>query len=65
MILLLFFSTIALVDLELAQIIVTIGFATILIAISSISIIMKSIGEKGFIEQIGNTLKEERQKKQE
>lgn len=55
MIILLFFAAIALVELELAQIIVIIGFATILITISVISIILTAIGGKGFVERIGNT----------
>lgn len=59
MILLLFFSAIALVELEVAQIIVIIGFATILITASAISIILTAIGGKGFVENIGKTLNKE------
>lgn len=60
MILLLFFSAIALVELEVAQIIVIIGFATILVTISAISIILTAIGGKGFISRIGEQFKEEK-----
>ena len=62
MILLLFFSAIALVELELAQTIVIIGFATILITISAIAIILTAIGGKGFIEKIGEKFGQQQQK---
>lgn len=62
MILLLFFSAIALVELEVAQIIVIIGFATILVTASAISIILTAIGGKGFVDRIGNQFKDEKTK---
>ncbi len=60
MILLLFFSAIALVELEVAQIIVIIGFATILVTVSAISIILTAIGGKNFITRIGEQFKDEK-----
>jgi len=56
-ILLLFFSAIALVELDVAREIVIIGFATIFITIGAISIVITIIGGKNFIEKIGNSLK--------
>jgi len=60
-ILLLFFSAIALVELDVAREIVIIGFATIFITISAISIVITAIGGKSFIEKIGNSFKENQQ----
>jgi hypothetical protein len=57
-ILLLFFSAIALVELDVAREIVIIGFATIIITIGAISIVITAIGGKSFIEKIGNSVKE-------
>ena len=65
MILLIFFSAIALVELELAQTIVTIGFATILITISIISIVLTAIGGKGFVDRIGETFSKKESESQE
>ena len=56
-ILLLFFSAIALVELDVAREIVIIGFATIFITIGAISIVLTAIGGKKFVEKIGNSLK--------
>lgn len=57
-ILLLFFSAIALVELDIATEIVIIGFATIFITIGAISIVITAIGGKDFIEKIGNSIKD-------
>lgn len=57
-ILLIFFSAIALVELDVAREIVIIGFATIIITISAISIVITAIGGKSFIEKIGDSIKE-------
>jgi hypothetical protein len=57
-ILLLFFSAIALVELDVAREIVIIGFSTIFITISAISIVITVIGGKSFVERIGNSFKE-------
>ena len=54
----LFFSAIALVELDVARGIVIIEFATIFITISAISIVITAIGGKSFIEKIGNSFKE-------
>jgi hypothetical protein len=57
-ILLLFFSAIALVELDVAHEIVIIGFATIFITISAMAIVITAIGGKSFVEKIGNSFKE-------
>jgi Mechanosensitive ion channel, conserved TM helix len=64
-ILLLFFSAIALVELDVAREIVIIGFATIFITIGSISIVITAIGGKSFLEKIGNSFNEMTQEKHE
>jgi hypothetical protein len=55
---LIFFSAIALVELDVAREIIIIGFATIFITISAISIVITAIGGKSFVEKIGDSLKE-------
>jgi len=57
-IVLLFFSAIALVELDVAREIVIIGFATIFISLGAISIVVTAIGGKSFIEKIGKSFKE-------
>jgi len=57
-ILLLFFSAIALVELDVAREIVIIGFATIFITIGIISIVITAIGGKSFVDKITNSLNE-------
>ena len=57
-ILLLFFSAIALVELDVAREIVIIGFSTIIISLGAICIVITAIGGKSFIEKIGNSIKE-------
>ncbi len=59
-IVLLFFSAIALVELDVAHEIVIIGFATVFITLGLISIVLTAIGGKGFIEKIGNSFKEKK-----
>ena len=61
-ILLLFFSAIALVELDVATEIVIIGFAAIFITIGAISIVLTAIGGKKFVEKIGNSLEEKQPK---
>ena len=56
-IVLLFFSAIALVELDVAREIVIIGFATIFITLGAISIVLTAVGGKSFIEKIGNSFK--------
>jgi hypothetical protein len=55
---LIFFSAIALVELDVAREIIIIGFATIFVTISAISIVITAIGGKSFVEKIGDTFKE-------
>jgi hypothetical protein len=57
-ILLLFFSAIALVELDVAHEIVIIGFATTFITISAIAIVITAIGGKSFVEKIGDSFRE-------
>jgi hypothetical protein len=57
-IVLLFFSAIALVELDVAREIVIIGFATIFITLGAIAIVLTAVGGKSFIEKIGNSFKE-------
>lgn len=57
-VLLLFFSAIALVELDIAREIVIIGFATLIITIGALSIVITAIGGKSFIEKIGDSIKE-------
>jgi hypothetical protein len=56
-IVLLFFSAIALVELDVAHEIVIIGFATVFITLGAISIVLTAVGGKGFIDKIGDTFK--------
>jgi hypothetical protein len=58
-VLLLFFSAIALVELDVAREIVIIGFGTIFITIGAISIVITAIGGKKFIDKIGDSFKKE------
>jgi hypothetical protein len=57
-ILLLFFSAIALVEMDVAREIVIIGFATIFITLGAISVVLTAVGGKSFVEKIGDSLKE-------
>jgi hypothetical protein len=57
-VLLLFFSAIALVELDVAREIVIIGFATLIITIGAISIVITAVGGRSFIEKIGNSINE-------
>jgi hypothetical protein len=57
-IIVLFFSAIALVELDVAREIVIIGFSTIFITLGAIAIVITAIGGKSFVEKIGDSLKE-------
>jgi hypothetical protein len=57
-ILLLFFSAIALVEMDVAREIVIIGFATIFITLGAISVVLTAVGGKSFVKKIGNSFKE-------
>jgi hypothetical protein len=59
---LLFFSAIALVELDVAREIVIIGFATIFITLGSISIVVTAVGGKSLIEKISTTIKDKTRK---
>ncbi len=56
-ILLLFFSAIALVELDVAHDIVVIGFATIIITIGAISVVITGVGGRRFLEKISDALR--------
>jgi hypothetical protein len=56
-ILLLFFSAIALVELDVAHDIVVIGFATIIITIGAISVVITGVGGRKFLEKISDSLR--------
>ena len=57
-VLVIFFSAIALVELNIAREIVIIGFATIFITLGIISIVLTAVWGKRFVEKIENALKE-------
>ena len=57
-IILIFFSAIALVALDVAREIVIIGFSTIFLTISVISIVITAIGGKSFVEKLGDSFGE-------
>lgn len=56
-ILLIFFSAIALVELDVAREIVIIGFATIFITLGAIAIVLSAVNGKSFVEKIGDSFK--------
>jgi Mechanosensitive ion channel, conserved TM helix len=58
-VLLVFFSAIALVELNIAREIVIIGFAAIMITLGVLTIVIVTLGGKDFIQQVGKTLEEE------
>ncbi len=62
-VLLLFFSAIALVELDVARQIVIIGFGTIFITIGAISVVITAIGGKNFIQKIGDSFRKEQSEK--
>ncbi len=57
---LIFFSAIALVELDVAREIVIIGFSTIFITISALLIVITALGGKSFADKISDTFKEHR-----
>lgn len=56
-ILLLFFSAISLVELDVAREIVIIGFTTIFVTLGAVVIVLSAVGGKDFLARIGQTLK--------
>lgn len=61
--LLVFFSAISLVELDVAREIVIIGFATIFISLGAIAVVLTAAGGKTFLKMIEETFKEDPQKK--
>ncbi len=59
-IVLLFFTAVALVELDVAHEIVIIGFATVFITLGAISIVLTAVGGRGFIEKIGESFREKK-----
>jgi hypothetical protein len=57
--LLLFFSAMALTELDIAREIVVIGFATIFITLGLVTIVATAVGGKTFLKKIGESLEEE------
>lgn len=57
-VLLLFFSAMALVEINIAQKIVVIGFATIIITLALLTIVITIIGGKEFLAKIGESIEE-------
>jgi hypothetical protein len=57
-VLLLFFSAMALVEIDVAQEIVTIGFATIFITLGALTIVFTIVGGKSFLVKIEESLEE-------
>ena len=62
-VLMLFFSTIALVELDLAREIVIIGFSTIFITLGCLTVVMAAIGGKTYLNKIGNDARGKKSKK--
>ena len=58
-VLLLFFSAMALVELDVARTIVIIGFASIFVTLGALTIVITAVGGKTFIEKIEKTLDEQ------
>jgi Mechanosensitive ion channel, conserved TM helix len=59
-ILLIFFSAISLVELDVAREIVIIGFGTIFVTLGAIAIVISVVGGKNFLKRIEDSLKEEK-----
>jgi hypothetical protein len=58
-ILLIFFTAISLVELDLAKEIVIIGFSTIFVTLGLIAVVITFVGGKSFLDKIENTLTQE------
>lgn len=57
-VLLLFFSAMAMVEIDIAQEIVIIGFATIIITLALLTIVITAVGGKEFINKISDSIEE-------
>ncbi len=64
-ILLVFFSAISLVELDVAREIIIIGFATIFITLGAITIVMTVVGGRKFLEKLEDTMRREMIEKQD
>jgi hypothetical protein len=58
---LIFFSAISLVELDVAREIIIIGFATIFITLGAIAIVLTAVGGRNFLKRIEDSLKDERE----
>jgi hypothetical protein len=58
-ILMLFFSAVSLIELNVAREIVIIGFATIFVTLGAITIVLTAVGGKNFLKKIEESFKEE------
>lgn len=59
-ILIIFFSAISLVELDVAREIVVIGFSTIFITLGVITVVITAVGGRDFLKKIENSIKEDR-----
>jgi hypothetical protein len=57
-ILVIFFSAVSLVELDVARVIVIIGFGTIFITLGAISVVIAAVGGRSFMKKVGESLKE-------
>jgi hypothetical protein len=57
-VLLLFFSAMALAELDIAREIVIIGFATIFITLGLLTVVAAAVGGKNFLKKVGESLEE-------
>ncbi|MDD2336120.1 MAG: hypothetical protein PHD01_06055 [Geobacteraceae bacterium] len=64
-ILLVFFSAISLVELDVAREIIIIGFATIFITLGAITIVLTVVGGRKFLEKLEDTIRREMSEKQD
>ena len=62
-ILIIFFSAISLVELNVAREIVIIGFGTIFVTLGAISVVISAVGGKTLLKRVEETLKEEKDNK--
>lgn len=59
-VLVLFFSTMALTELDVAREIVVISFTAIIITLGALTIVFVARGGKGFVDRVLHTLEEEK-----
>jgi hypothetical protein len=61
--LLIFFSAVSLVELDVAREIIIIGFATIFVTLGAIAIVLTAVGGRNFLKRIEDSLKDEREQR--